>query len=192
MVKRVVAAIGFGACFGAFALLGCSHTVTGSDGSKVTVDAGGKTEVTDAKGNKATITEGDKKVVIESDNGKSQYVAENGTVKAHDDKGNSVAIGTGVTEAQLGVPFYPGSTDTKDSVVATSDKGGTVLSVRETSDDAAKVLAFYTAKLGKPTSSLNSDAMTMATWKSGKKEQMLSISKDGASNKVSITVATDK
>lgn len=178
--------------FAGIAISGCSHSVTTSDGSKVTFEPGGKIETTDAKGNKATVSGNGDKMTIESENGKTQYEATNGTVKAHDDKGNSMEMGTGVSEADLGVPFYPGSVETKDSIKSTTDKGTTVMSNRTTTDDPAKVLEFYTGKLGKPETSVNAKDMTMASWKAGKKSETLMVSKDGTSNKISLTVVNEK
>lgn len=192
MFNRVVTFAGFGICIAVIASLGCSHTVTTADGSKVTVEPGGKFQSTDSNGNTATVTDNGQKVTVQSKNGSSEYEASNGTVKAHDSKGNSVEIGTGVSEADLGLPFYPGSTETKDSLKSNTDKGTTVQSVRLTADDPAKVVAFYTDKLGKPASSMTSDSMTMATWKSGKRSVVVMMGKQDASNKISLTVVNEK
>lgn len=176
----------------AFALLGCGQTTTGSDGSKVTIQPTGKIQATDAKGNTATVTGNGQEMTVESKDGKAQLEAKNGTLKEHDDKGNSVEMGTGVSEAELGVPFYPGSTETKDSMKANTDKGQEFISIRLTNDAPAKVVDFYTSKLGKPKSSMTSDSMTMATWQSGKRTEVLMFGKDGTSNKISLTVTVEK
>ncbi len=192
MFSKVATSARLGFLLAPLALFGCSHTVTASDGTKVTVEPGAKIETTDSQGNTATVSGDGKKMTIKSSNGASEYVADNGTVKAHDSQGNTLEMGTGVSEADLGLPFYPGSTESKDSLKSATDKGTTVMSNRVTTDAAAKVVDFYTGKLGKPASSMTTDTMAMATWKSGKKAETLMVSKDGTSNKISVTVATTK
>jgi len=192
MLSMKAASAGVGLCVLVIGLFGCSHTVTGEDGSKATIEPNGKIVASDNKGNTATITDNGSKIDVQSKDGASHYEANNGTVKAHDSKGNSMEMGTGVSEAELGVPFYPGSAETKDSIKSVTDKGSSYMSIRTTSDEAAKVIAFYTGKIGKPTNSLVSDSMSMANWKVGKKSTVLIVSKEGGVSKISITVGTDK
>jgi len=191
MLKRV-AHIGLGLILVPVALVGCGHTETTSDGTKVTMETGGKITTTDSQGNTATVTDGGKQMTVTSKDGKSEYEASNGTMKAHDSKGNSLEMGTGVSEAELGLPFYPGSTEGKDSLKSNTDKGTSFMSNRTTKDAPTKVVDFYTGKLGKPASSVNTDSMSMASWKAGKKTETLMASKEGDSTKISLTVINEK
>ncbi len=101
-------------------------------------------------------------------------------------------MGTEVSEAELGLSFYPGSTETQGGMKADTDKGKEYVSVRLTTDPPSKVVDFYTSKLGKPKSSMTSDAMTMATWQDGKRSEVLMFGKEGTSNKISLTVINAK
>lgn len=166
---------------------GCSHR---SDGSSVSVEPNGITKVTDANGNSATILGNGQQITIKEDKGASTVVANDGVVKSNDEKGNSLEVGTGVSESDLGVPTYPGSTDTKNSMKSHTAQDATVMSVRETADAPDKVLAFYIDKLGKPASQMTSDALTMGTWKDGKRSIMLMIGKPDPSTKIDLTVVT--
>jgi hypothetical protein len=166
--------------------------VEGSDGTKVTVEPTGKIQATDTKGNTTTVSGNGQEVSVKSKDGSAEYEAKNGTYKAHDSKGNSMEMGTGVSETDLGAPFYPGSTETKESMKSNTDKGSSFISSRTTTDAPAKVVDFYTGKLGKPASSITSDAMTMANWKAGKKTTTLMISKSGDLNKIALTVVNEK
>lgn len=55
------------------------------------------------------------------------------------------------TERDLGLPFYPGSSpESVDALSMGGDDGVDVTSVRSTSDDPARVIAFYRAKVTAP------------------------------------------
>ena len=105
------------------------------------------TIVTGANGEKATI----------SQDGKNMTVT--------DGKGGSATLGTTVSEADLGVPFYPSSAEKASGSMA-MDQGGekTVSSARTTKDEPTAVTAFYKDKItdGKP-SDMNSGDTKMAT-----------------------------
>lgn len=100
-------------------VVGCG---SGSSGESVTIS--------DGNGTKMTMSQDDSSIKVE---------------------GNGVTATMGgkstVTEDELGVPFYPGSSD-KDggSMKAETPEGKTVVSARTTPDDVAKVKAFYAGK----------------------------------------------
>ena len=183
--------LGFGLI--AVVLWGCGHTVTGADGSKVTVEPGGKIESTDAKGDKATITENGQNIKVETKDGTATYsTAKDGTTNLRDSKGNSMETGVAFSETDLGVPFYPGSTDTKSSMKVVNADGQNYTSVRTTTDAPEKVIAFYTDKLGKPKSSAMSGESSMASWTEGKRSELLLVMKEDAQYRISMTVVTKK
>ena len=105
-------------------------------------------------------------------------------------KGQSSAPrASGVTEADLGVPFYPGSTP-DDSVGGDAKEVGTahttVGSNHVSSDSADKVLAFYKEKLPKFESSKAGGADLMTGKGSNGGEVAISITKDGDHSKIII------
>lgn len=118
----------------AFAV-GCGHlTVKDDKGTVVDVQTqDGKMTFKDDKG---TVTSIDSK-----SDGKG-----NVTITAHDGK-ETYDYGKAVTEADLGVPFYPGSQESKtDAHMATAEQT-VVVSTRTTTDDPSKVLEFYKDKV---------------------------------------------
>ena len=113
----------------------------GADGTKVTEtvngDAGAKIDITGKNGATSTMTTN----------------AAGTTIQGTDDKGNKVneAMGAGaVSEADLGVPFYPGSEESKDAgmtVVSQGPNGKTAMSSRLSKDAPSKVIDFYKDKI---------------------------------------------
>jgi len=185
-------AIAISAVFAASLIVtGCSHTITGADGSKVTVGPNGHMETTDPNGNKVTMDTQGGTTTLQSKDAVAQVG--NGTYSSHDNKGNSVAIGTGISEADLGLPFYPGSTEAPGGTKATNDKGATtVISYRNTNDDPSKVVEFYTAKLGKPDNTATIGAMATANWKQGKNTTALMVQKVDNAQRITLMVGTEK
>lgn len=174
-------------------LAGCNHTVTADDGSKLTVNSPGNMTVTDKNGNTATVNSSADQMTVQSKDA-TMHVDKNGFSET-DSKGESVQGGTSVSEADLGAPFYPGSTEVPNSgMKATTEKGSTAMSIRTTSDDPSKVIAFYTDKLGKPETNITSGTTSMAMWKKGKSVTTVSVDKGGTagSSKITVSVATDK
>jgi hypothetical protein len=178
---------------GIIALAGCSHTEEGADGSKVTVKPGGDVVATDAKGNKVTMTSKNGETTIKSKD-VVEHVGKNNTFESHDTKGNSVSVGKSISEADLTLPFYPGSKELSGAIQVTDAKGTkTAASYRSTTDDAAKVVAFYTAKLGKPINAASAPGTLTAGWKEGKRSVALLVTKgDGGTQRISLTASTEK
>ena len=91
---------------------GCNHDATyeGPNGEKATVSQnGGTTTVTDDKGNTTTV----------SADGKGATYTDN--------KGTTASVGTSVSEADLGLPFYPGSTDKPSESMSATEAGVTTV-----------------------------------------------------------------
>jgi len=71
------------------------------------------------------------------------------SVNVTDNKGNSASLAGAVSEADLGLPFYAGSTEKSGgaSMVVTDNGVKTATSDRTTKDDPDKVADFYKGKL---------------------------------------------
>jgi hypothetical protein len=114
-----------------------------------------------------------------------------GTVNVATPEGNVAVSGqAGVTEAEIGVPFYPGATvgegggGTITSRSAKPGEGGTISAVSlTTKDPIANVISFYTGKLGAPTFDMNTAEGRSAMW------TVESADKKGG---IIVTVATEK
>lgn len=151
------------------AIAGCKHEVV-VPGGTVTTDASGqvtkiqtKDATTEVKGNTVTTKTAD---------------------------GKSAEFNASVSEADLGVPFYPGSQEGAGSSKITEGQKTMVSSVRTTSDSGKQVVEFYTSKLGAAKSSTESGPMSMGNWeKDGKKIIVMCNNADG---KTTITVSSLK
>lgn len=131
----------------AVTLIGCGHkeaVVVGPDGSSATVTQ-------DNGGDKTTIN------VTGKDGEKvSETISKDG-VTMSDSKGESMTMSAGaVTEKDLGLPFYPGSSESKTgmSMITKTQDDTAVVCTRTTKDDPSKVVDFYKDKItdGKPVS----------------------------------------
>lgn len=123
----------------AIGLAGCHHSETVYSGP------GGTAKVDQSNGS----------TTIETTNDKGDKVTETidpGKVTAIDNKGYSHVQGADVvSEADLGLPFYPGSTaNDMGSSKTQTDKGTFIQSIRTTADDPDKVGDFYKDKVEKP------------------------------------------
>jgi hypothetical protein len=169
------------------AIVGCGKkeevVITGADGTKVTAsEDGSNVSVTDDKGNTSTVN-----------------TDKEGNVSMSDGKGGTMNMGTGsVSEADLGAPFYPGSTEGGLGMSATVDSGDNKVTtcVRTTKDDPTKVLEFYQSKVMNPTqASGNAGPMKTASI-SGKLDSGADISiactKDGDKDTNVIVTVTSK
>ena len=111
--------------------------------------------------------------------------------------GTSVENNVSINEAELGVPFYPGSEEVKvASLRADTDKEKVSISTRSTSDSPESVIAFYTPKI-----TVDSKSTTVADGKSkievkGKlrdgREIGISAHCDSAGAKTELTIATGR
>jgi hypothetical protein len=122
------------AALAAVLLIGCGPkdetVVVGPDGSKMT---------SSKDGNQVKVTGPHGEMTADSDKG---------TFTMKDDKGNEVTTGGTVTEADLGVPFYPGSKEKPNAnFLATENGKKSVVCTRTTSDAPDKVIEFYKDKV---------------------------------------------
>jgi hypothetical protein len=172
-------------------------TITGKDGQQqgsITTDNNGAVHIdgTDKDGKKVSETidyASNGGAHIEGTDKDGNHVTEtinNNGYAANDGKGNSVKSGPNVvTEDDLGLPFYPGSTEGPNgaSMVAKAPDGTTAMSMRTTTDDPSKVMDFYSPKLtGVKPSTLNANGQIM--------DSLVGTIADGRSATVLITRGT--
>ena len=108
--------------------LGCTPAIPVGNGGTVSQN-GNQTTVTGADGSKVTIDQGSQQMHMQSANGVVDM--KGGVVTETDNKGNSSQFGGDVTEADLGYPFYPGSLAGTGSMKASSPQGKTTVSVTD-------------------------------------------------------------
>lgn len=132
------------------ALAGCSKS--GPDGEKVNVNpTTGDMTVTDKDGRTTEVkNEGDGWSAKSSDGSELKY--EDGKMTGKNEKGETFESGAiDVTEAELGLPFYPGSKPVEFGSTKMETAEGKTFSVnRSTSDMPDKVVEFYKAKFTDP------------------------------------------
>jgi hypothetical protein len=147
-----------------------------------------------------TASKDGKDVKIKGPNG-AEYSASNDgkTATIKDDKGNSTTVGFGVTEADLGLPFYPDSTEVANGG-STSNANGvhSVMCQRTTKDDPEKVTAFYKDKIeGGESSNSTMGDMKMASLSGGKLKDgsevaVMAMKNKGEDTSITITVQHGK
>jgi len=127
--------------------------VVGENGDKATISQNGQSvTTTDAKGNTATATTNGSGTSYSDSKGNSM-TANGSQVTTKSANGDSATIGANISESDLGLPFYPGSSEKKGaSMIATQNGVKSVMSSRTTKDLPSKVLDFYKGKVenGKP------------------------------------------
>lgn len=132
------------------ALAGCSKS--GPDGEKVSVNpTTGDMTVTGKDGRTTEVkNEGDGWSAKSSDGSELKY--EDGKMTGKNEKGETFESGAiDVTEAELGLPFYPGSKPVEFGSTKMETAEGKTFSVnRSTSDMPDKVVEFYKAKFTDP------------------------------------------
>ncbi|HLK13515.1 MAG TPA: hypothetical protein VKT78_01810 [Fimbriimonadaceae bacterium] len=197
------------------AAVGCGHstTVTAADGSKVTMSSStaGGTTTFEANGKDGThstwSSDANGNTKFEGTDKNGQHVTEtidkNGiSMKSSD--GTSVQAAAGIVkEADLGVPFYPGSQESAAAGIPSmisedpKTKTKTVVSSRTTKDDPDKVVEFYKDKIQNPKpASVSTPPSKMATLSgnlSDGSEFGLLVSNDGKSDTtIALTVKSKK
>ncbi|MEQ1936532.1 MAG: hypothetical protein ABL962_21995 [Fimbriimonadaceae bacterium] len=177
----------------ALAVIGCGNkgtTVIGKDGETITTDGQGNSTVTDKDGKTVDFKNNGGDFSAKSSDGTEVNVSKDGGMTGQNAKGEKFSMGASeVTEADLGVPTYPGSTLVPNRDVKADVNGKhTVMSVRSTSDGAAKVSAFYKDIV---TSPVTADMGKMATV-SGKladgREIAVMAMEDAGKTEITITV----
>lgn len=147
------------------------------------------TTVSDGKGNTVSVTDDGSKVTYEGSKGESATMetdSQGGSkVTVKTDKGDqTMSAGSSMTEDELGMPFYPGSSEKEGSSLKTdTPDGSSRLAVRVTADTPAKVVAYYKDKLSEPS--------TMSASSGGNEHEILT-GKLANGATVQITAARDK
>lgn len=194
---------GFVWLIAALLVVGCGNkgvTVTGEDGEKVSVNpTTGDMTITDKDGKTTTVdNQGDSWTAKSSDG--SEIKVEDGKVSGKNEKGETFESGiTTITEADLGLPFYPGSKEVEygSSKMETNDQA-TFSMNRSTSDMPDKVVEFYKDKFTDPQMFNSSasgavQAQVSGKLKDGSEGAVIAIRDKGESDtKVMITVQRKK
>lgn len=177
-------------------LVGCGHkettVITGPDGAKVTTDAHGNATFTDDKGNRVDVQADQGSWTARNAEGAETTVSEGG-MSGHNEKGEKFSMGTAsVTEKELGLPFYPGSTPLERRDMKVEEQGKhTVLSARATKDSPAKVIEFYKSKVDKPAETVTDQIASMGGKLPDGGEVTLSAIRNGTETEVTITVVRE-
>ncbi len=156
---------------------------------------------TDGQGNKAVVSGDGSTISVETKDGQKSTTdtASGKTTWTDGEKGGSMEAGAEVTEAELGLPFYPGSTVQENSGMKMDTTEGSIrTTVRTTSDLPAKVAEFYKAKLKDAGAYSSSNDGNETSTVGGKLDDDRTASvvatrdKDATSTTISITVTQEK
>lgn len=169
--------------------------IKGDNGETVKVNAKGDMSVTDKDGKTASVTNDNGKVTVKDDKGTTTMESKDGGVTVKSAEGGMEMGKDKITEAELGLPFYPGSTSVNDQKV---DSGGktSLICIRETKDDPAKVGAFYKDKFTVESNASANQGGTDTVAMSGKlkdgRKVAVQVNKSGDSpTSVSVVVAKE-
>ncbi len=169
-------------------VIGCGSkdtVILGTDGSKIETDRAGNAIMTGPNGEKLEVNaDGSMKATDKDGKTTTANVGKDGkSYSMTNEKGESVNVSTNsVTEADIGIEFYPGSVEAEGSMNSEAGDTKIVMSVRTTSDDPKKVIEFYKGKI--------KDAQDM-TYGSGD-EQMATVMGKLGTKDVNITAAKSK
>lgn len=164
------------------AVAGCGKSdtvVLDSNGNKVVSDNKGNVTVTGADGTKVEMKTDGNTTTYKDNKGNEVNVDVNGGLTSTGPDGAKYATGGAakITESDLGLPFYPGSTeDVAGSHRIETDKDLSVRSLRKSADDVGKVVAFYKSKLKDVTESSANNPQGQLTTLIGKLEDGSEIS----------------
>lgn len=181
-----------------FVLAGCGSkdvTVVTGDGGKVTTDGAGNMTVTDKDGNKVNVqTSRDGSWSAKSSKGEEFKSTKDG-ISVTNEKGETATMGlSSVSEQDLSLPFYPGSSavENRDMRVQ-ADGGKTFLSVRTTRDAPSKVLDFYKGKV-KDAALTSTDKFGSINGKleDGRNVMVMALTQDSGVTEIQISVSTAK
>jgi hypothetical protein len=150
---------------------GCSRTVaTGPDGARVDQNADGTMTYKDNKGNEVNY------------NNKGGFEGVN-------EKGEKFAMGQSeVSEAELGLKLYPGSTATNADMKAESGGKKTFVSMRTTTDDPSKVADFYKGLVKEPQTATMNDMATVSGKLEDGREVGITCAKADGKTTITVTV----
>jgi len=98
-----------------------------------------------------------------------------------------------VSEADLGVPIYPGAARREGGVQINSGNGSMVTAVFSTTDPVEKVVDFYRDKVGANASVMQSpDGAVISSGDNNKQGVMITVGKNGGNGSTSITIIRAK
>lgn len=171
------------------ALVGCNEeTLESHDGkgaAKISLN-NGKVAIhsDDGDGTKSKVEIDGAHIDIDSKDGKFKMDADGDTFKMKaNDKDSSFENGVTITEAELGLPFYPGSTEVKvASMKAETKSERTFISVRQSTDSPEKVIAFYRPLVLEP---------ELTTKKDDSRDEQELKGKDKDGNKVAVSASRE-
>ena len=179
-------------------VVGCGKpdTVIQTPDGKVTVKQDGSTTVVTGDDGKTFSSSSDNKgnAEMRSSDGSSVKVTD-GKVETDDGKGTKASLGTLVSEAELGYPYYPGATivENGSSKMQSPEQDSFVVALT-TPDAPAKVVEFYknhfTAK-DLLTMSQGDSGTLSGKWKNGEEGAVMASVEDGKT-KVVLTVSRKK
>lgn len=161
------------------------------------------TVMTDDKGNEVKVSDDGTKMSFKNEKGETGTVETNagGTeLKMSGEKGDThVATGTEVTEDDIGLPFYPGSTRNPSATMkASTPEGDSFQCGLKSPDVPSKVIEFYKPKLKDAQTAAMNDGTGDVQTVSGKLENGAKVgivvrrTKDSNESEISITVVKEK
>lgn len=151
----------------ALVLFGCGDRVQRPDSHEVSVDPrSGEVEVETGQGT-TTVTKDGKRAKLRTVDGRE----------------TSVDSSTRIIEDDLGLPFFPSSTDTGESARVTRGDLEMVTSVRTTLKSVADVAAFYNGKLKVMSDTVTADRLVMSG-KFGERQFLLHATRLGKVTKI--------
>lgn len=126
-----------------------------------------------------------------SPDGTSVTVNESGKdTTFRDAQGNTATLATRVSEAELGVPFYPGSSATEADSSFTADGKTSSISIRTTADAPGKVIEFYKGELDKVESDTNAGIASVLVGKKGDRDVSVMVSVEQGKTTIMVTAYT--
>jgi hypothetical protein len=147
--------------------------------------------VTDKEGNKTEVNGQDGSWSAKSSDGSEVNVGNGGT-RVKNAKGEVSTMGiSAVTEAEMGLPYYPGSSAVAGrDMKSNADGKQSLMSIRTSSDKPAKVTAFYKDKIKNPVNADMGDLSSLSgTLEDGRQVAIL-VSTTNGNSEITITVTS--
>ncbi len=161
---------------------GAQKTVAvGPNGEKVTTDGSGNIVVDDGKGNVTEMkSDKDGSVTVKTKEGAEATYSKDG-MSGTNEKGEKFEFGKSeVTEAEIGLAFYPGSSATNEDMKMEEKGKKTFLSTRTTSDDPSKVVDHYKSLLKDVSTFSSADTATISgKLEDGRQVTIIALKADG-------------
>lgn len=178
---------------GAFGCGSKSTVATGPDGETVTTDNRGNVTIDDGQGGRVDIKTNGENVTSKSSDGSELTVGKDG-FSGTNEQGEKFSMGaSSVSESELGLPFYPGSTPVPGRDMKSDSQGETSrVSVRSTADSAAEVVAFYKTRIESPTTTSTEHISIVGGKTKSGDEALVSVSKAPGRTDTEVTVAVTR